>query len=138
VEATPVRSVARFVIALSLIAGAFACSGDSLTQSESIAARLAGTWSAAFDTPGNSLILSLSAHDSTVTGTGTFAGEAGPSGTLTGDGKVTGTTIDLDMLYDSGHQMHFRGNLTGFDHLSGIWFSEPVGDPAPIAFDKVR
>jgi hypothetical protein len=132
------RFSVRSLVTVALAAGVLSCSGDSLTQSEDIAARLVGTWSAAFDFAGNSLILMLSAHDSTVTGTGTYAGEAGPSGTLTVDGTVTGATIDIDMHYDSGRQMHFRGDLTGFDHLNGIWFSEPVGDPAPIAFDKVR
>jgi hypothetical protein len=132
------RFSVRSLLTVALAAGVLACSSESLTQSESVAARLVGTWSATFDSPGNSLILTLSAHDSTVTGTGTYAGEAGPSGALTVDGKVTGATIDLDMHYDSGHQMHFRGDLTGFDHLNGVWFSEPVGDPAPISFDKVR
>lgn len=132
------RYSVRSLVSVALAAGVLACSSESLTQSESIAVRLAGTWSAAFDIPGNSLILLLSAHDATVTGTGTFAGEAGPSGTLTVDGKVTGATIDLDMLYDSGQRMHFRGDLTALDHLNGIWFSEPVGDRVGIEFDKVR
>lgn len=131
------RIIVRFVLTLALAAGALACS-DSLTQSESIATRLAGTWSAAWHTPGSSLILRLSAHDSTVTGDGTYAGEAGPSGTLTVNGLVTGATIDLDLHYSSGQQMHFRGDLAGFDRLNGIWFSEPVGDPVGIEFDKVR
>lgn len=132
------RVAVRSVVIVALAAGVLACSSDSLMRSEDIASHLVGTWCEPFDTPGNSLILMLSAHDSTVTGTGGYAGEAGPSGTLTVDGMVTGATIDLEMLYDSGRRMHFRGNLSAFSRLNGIWFSEPVGDPVGIELDKVR
>ena len=80
----------------------------------------------------------LTTQDTIVTGTGAYSNEAGPSGTTTIAGTVSGTTIDLDVTFDNDHVMHFRGALSGNTKLLGIWYSTPVGDPVNIEFDKAQ
>jgi hypothetical protein len=131
------RLVVRSTVALWLAAGALACS-ESLTKSQSVAYRFAGTWSEPTGFPGESLILTLATQDTTVTGTGTYSYEAQGSGTVALGGTASGTTIDFDVLFDYGQVMHFHGALTGRTRLQGIWYPKPVGDPVEIEFDKVR
>ena len=132
------RLVARSLFALLLAVGALACSDSSLTDSQSVAAQVVGTWSEPFDLPGESLVMTLATSDTVVTGTGTYTFEAGHSGTTTVAGVVSDTTINFDVTFDFGQVMHFRGGLTGRTKLLGIWYATPVGDPVNIEFDKVQ
>ena len=80
----------------------------------------------------------LATQDTVVTGTGAYSDEAGPSGTTTITGTVSGATINLDVTFDNDHVMHLSGALAGNARLLGIWYSTPVGDPVNIEFDKVN
>ncbi len=131
------RQSVRFVAALTLAAGALGCGAD-LTDVQSVAMHLRGTWAEPFSVPGSSLSMVLTTQDTVVTGTGAYSNEAGPSGTTTIAGTVSGVTIDLDVTFDNDHVMHFRGALAGNTKLQGIWYSTPVGDPVNIEFDKVQ
>ena len=75
-------------VALSLVASVACSNSVDLADPNVIAQELRGTWSRTFDATGNSTVLQLNVHDSTLAGTGTFAGEAGPSGTLTVTGRI--------------------------------------------------
>ena len=132
------RQVIGSLLAILFAVGALACSDSSLTDSQSVAAQLVGTWSEPFDLPGESLVMTLATSDTVVTGTGTYTFEAGQSGTTTVAGIVSDTTITFDVTFDYGQVMHFRGGLTGRTKLLGIWYAVPVGDPVNIEFDKVR
>lgn len=132
------RLFTRSLFALLLAVGALACSDNSLTDSQSVAAQLVGTWSEPFELPGESLVMTLATSDTVVTGTGTYTFEAGQSGTTTVAGVVSDTTINFDVTFDFGQVMHFRGELSGRTKLLGIWYATPVGDPVNIEFDKVQ
>lgn len=132
------RLLTRSLFALLFAIGALACSDSSLTDSQSVAAQLVGTWSEPFELPGESLVMTLAASDTVVAGTGTYTFEAGQSGTTTIAGVVSDTTINFDVTFDFGQVMHFRGELSGRTKLHGIWYATPVGDPVNIEFDKVQ
>jgi hypothetical protein len=136
-EDFPMRRALVSLLAFSLAAVVVSCSGGSLTDSQSVARELNGTWSELFTIPGSSLVITLATHDTTVSGTGTYSNEAGPSGTMACTGTISGNAIDLDVVFDDRHVMHFTGELSSPTRLLGIWHSTPMGDPVNIEFDKV-
>ena len=95
-------------------------------------------WAEPNEVPGSSLSMVLTTQDTVVTGIGAYSNEAGPSGTTTIAGTVSGATINLDVTFDNNHVMHFRGAFARNTKLQGIWYSTPVGDPVDIEFDKVQ
>lgn len=128
----------RPLAALALLTSLLACSSDStgLTESQQTAARLKGTWSRPNGFPGTSFTIFLDTQDTTVTGTGFFSYEAGPAGTLTVTGTVSGNTVDLDVVYTITDQHeHFRGEVF-LDTFSGDSWPTPVGDPAPFELHR--
>jgi hypothetical protein len=132
-----VRQTLRFLAALTLAAGALGCGADS-TGVQTVATHLRGTWAVPNEFPGSSLSMVLTTQDTVVTGTGAYSNEAGPSGTTTVSGTVSGATINLDVTFDTHQVMHFRGALIGSTKLQGIWYAIPAGDPVNIEFDKVQ
>ena len=78
---------------------------------------LAGTWGENFSFPGASLILSI---DASGNGNGTYAIEAGRSGTVQVIGTV-GSTVALRIHYDYGLDRTFTGALTDANHLTGVF-----------------
>jgi hypothetical protein len=135
----------HLVVALALVASAACSSSVDLTDPNVIAGELRGTWSRTFDAPGNSTVLQLSVHDSTITGTGTFAGEVGPTGTLTVTGKIVtgqfGPSVNIDFVQSNGPVGHFTGTLRAADMLDGsVWYSPTtglgVGDPIVATFRR--
>ena len=79
---------------------------------------IAGTWAEDFSILGASLILTV---DSSGNGTGTYAIEAGRSGTVQVAGQVTAMMIALTIHYDYGPVRTFSGALTDATHLSGTF-----------------
>jgi hypothetical protein len=77
---------------------------------------LAGTWAANFSVPGASLIVTL---DQAGDGTGTYAIEAGRSGTVQVTGTFTRPTVILDIQYDYGLVRTFAGTLIDANHITG-------------------
>ena len=126
----------RPIAALTIVTSLLACSTDSnLTASQQTAERLRGTWAEPTTFPGESFSMTLDIQDTTVTGTGYFSYEAGPAGTLSITGTVSGQQVDLDVTYSTGWEEHFRGGvqLTVF---SGDSWRTPVGDPAPFTLKR--
>lgn len=132
-----VRQTLRFLVALTLAAGALGCGAD-MTDVQTVAMHLRGTWAEPNEVPGSSLSMVLATQDTVVTGTGTYSFEAGHSGTTVVAGTVSGATINLDVTFDTDQVMHFRGALVANTKLQGIWYATPVGDPVNIEFDKVN
>ena len=63
--------------------------------------------------------MTLSQMGAHVTGTGTYAIEAGRSGPTTIDGTVAGRTLTLTITRDYGLIESFTGHLTNATHLAG-------------------
>lgn len=81
--------------------------------------RLNGRWSEIVKFPGISLIMNLSTSGNAVTGTGTYAIEAGRSGTLTVSGTAAASLVKLEIAFDMGTSAQFEGSLVSSDTLSG-------------------
>lgn len=73
------------------------------------ASALVGEWSQLYTIRGASFVFTLTAHDSTVSGTGSYAIEAGRSGTITVHGVAGANRTSLDFVYDYGTEAHFEG-----------------------------
>ena len=86
---------------------------------KTFSSELAGTWSRTANVIGSALVLRLVARDTTISGDGTYAIEAGRSGTLTVSGALQGAIVHLDLTFDYGTQAHFDGSLTTPKLLSG-------------------
>lgn len=78
-----------------------------------------GTWAADYRLPGSSLVLNLSQTDDVITGNGTYAGEAGPSGTLQIGGSYARPHIRLTLQYDLGLTRTFDGTVLDSQHMTG-------------------
>ena len=132
--------VGGFVLAVSA-----ACTNAvDLKDPNSVAAELRGTWSRSFDLPGISTVFVIGVQDLTLTGTGTFADEAGPSGTLSLSGQVTtqqmgSPLVQIDFVQTDGFTGHFSGTLTNANTLYGsVWgtFGGIIADPVTATFRR--
>jgi len=106
----------RLLCALVLISAwllSSACGSPSAPS-----AALAGTWTENFAVVGASLILNL---DGSGNGSGTYAIEAGRSGTVQVTGRVAASTVTLAVRYDYGATQTFAGTLTDATHLTGTF-----------------
>jgi hypothetical protein len=128
-----------------LLAVSAACSNPvDLSNPNAVAAELRGTWSRDFGVPGVSTVFVISVQDLTVSGTGTFANEAGPSGTLSLSGQVTTQQmgrplVQIDFPQSDGFTGHFSGSLTNANSLDGIvWYSSSTitADPVTATFRR--
>jgi hypothetical protein len=84
--------------------------------SASIASAVSGSWVRVEQHPGNSFEMKLVATGSSLSGTGSFQGEAGPGGTMTVEGNVTKGIVSLDFTLSAEltdgtlvRTMHFTG-----------------------------
>jgi hypothetical protein len=100
---------------------------------------IVGLWDLTDTVPGNSQEMLLALNGSTVTGTGSWCGEALRCGTTTVTGRATGDKIHLVTTFDSGHVETFDGRLVSANSLVG---SAAVSPPplvliAPESFRRV-
>ena len=79
---------------------------------------MAGTWGENFAVVGASLVLTI---DASGNGNGTYAIEAGRSGTVQVGGRITTSTVALRIQYDYGVVRTFTGSLSDPSHLSGMF-----------------
>jgi hypothetical protein len=101
------------------------CGSDAVAPLPST--NLNGTWITADEVPGSSNIWTLTVAGSTVTGTGTWSGEACCGGTIAITGAITngGVHLDLTLLTTVGNPRppvheQFDGSLTSPDVLQGV------------------
>jgi len=111
-----------------------ACSDP--TSSE-IASSLNGDWKLRLDPPEGFFGFSLTSHGTDVSGDGAFVGEAGPEGSSSITGTVSGTHVDLDFVlvpeFPAGNpttNLHFTGQLV-LGALRGSWQYTPVSPDNP-------
>ncbi len=132
----------RFLLSVSLLA-VVACGGSDVVAP----AAIAGKWAEGFTVPGNGFEMDLSASGSSVSGVGTWAGEAGPSGTLSVTGTSDATGVHLDLVFTetvprAGNVSisHFDGRLSSSNILSGSIHvantGQPPGPDGPITYHR--
>jgi hypothetical protein len=94
-------------------------------------------------TPGNSFVMALTESSGTITGVGSFAGEAGPYGALRVAGTVADDSVHLQIVYVPEPTVfpqlrvdtaQFAGVLTAKDHIAGRLAHDGTTQP----FDLVR
>jgi hypothetical protein len=125
----------RLILAVAL-GSAAACSSNGITDSNRVAAELRGTWTQTGLGAGSSRVLTLQVTGTTVTGTGSYSGEAGPFGNLTVTGSITGTTITLTIAQDDDVTYHLNATLASPNELTGSLFT--TGDPVEVSFQKIQ
>ena len=108
-------------------------------------ATINGSWAEPFSFPGSFLGFDVTSTGSTVSGSGNYAGEAGPFGTLAVTGTVDGVAVHLDLTFTeqaprAGHTMieHFDGVFTSFDVIEGSIATDTPGQvPGTISYKRV-
>lgn len=114
-------SVRTSIVAMSAAIMGVAC---STRQADSTGDRrgdpvFSGTWAHTAIGPVYRESMTLSQVGAHVTGTGTYAIEAGRAGPTTIDGTVSGSTLTLTITRDYGLVESFTGKLIGATHLAG-------------------
>jgi hypothetical protein len=110
-------------------------------------ASIDGRWGySGVSVPGNSFEMDLTSTGSAVSGSGSYAGEAGPAGTLTVAGTVDGLVVHLDLTF--GEQVprpgnttmeHFDGQFTSANVLEGSITSDTPGQtPGRASYQRVQ
>jgi len=118
----------KSVLLLAMVVGA--CS-DPVAP-----ATVDGLWAEDFSIPGNSTMMELTADGGTVSGSGSWCGEAGPCGSISVSGTVNGSLVHLDLTFittfpagASGTSVqHFDGRVTA-KTLRGSIAVERPGQP---------
>ena len=119
---------------LALVITVACSSSPDLTSPVGIEAELPGTWAQSFSVPGASTVLHLVVNRTEVTGDGTWAMEAGPSGTLTVAGLIAAPDVMITFTRSDGLVGHFNARLESADVLKGsLWFSS---DPVVAEFRR--
>ena len=131
----------RFLIGVSGALLFAACAGSDralplelqqASANRAVAAQLNGTWVEQNLVIGSAFVLQFTAQDTIVTGTGTYAIEAGRSGTLTVSGVVHDQQrLHLDIVYDYGPQSQFDGSLADQNALKGVLHYGPPSALSP-------
>jgi hypothetical protein len=96
--------------------------------------------------PGNFFEMDLTSTGSTVSGSGSYAGEAGPFGTLAVAGTVDGLVVHLDLTFSeqlprAGNTTieHFDGHFTSTNVLEGSITSDTPGQtPGRASYQRVQ
>ena len=109
-------------------------------------ASIDGGWAEPFSIAGSFLGFDLTSTGSTVSGSGNYAGEAGPFGTLSVAGTVDGIAVHLDLTFTEqaprvGHTMieHFDGVFTSFDVIEGSIATDTPGQvPGQISYHRAN
>jgi hypothetical protein len=113
----------RFLLLAALLVASPAC---TLTTEPLAPEALNGSWAHRFDLPGFGDVLVLQVHGGVVSGIGSWAGEAGPSGTSSVTGAITGDMVVLDIVKTpvlpqpgTPRTDHFVGRLLSSTELAG-------------------
>jgi hypothetical protein len=119
------------ILAIGALSVAMGCTEPT---SASIASAVSGSWVRVEEHPGSHFEMSLVATGTSLSGTGNFIAEAGPRGTMTVEGAVSGDTVNLDFTLSTElpdravlSTGHFEGSLV-FGALRGriVFFSQPA------------
>ena len=100
--------------ALALIGLCSACGGPAVPTSP-----LTGTWAEATTIPGVRLVMTLTETGTNIVGSGSYAIEAGRSGTLQVSGVESHAGVIVTLQYDYGQMATLSGALDDASHLTG-------------------
>jgi hypothetical protein len=116
-----------------VVLAALACDGSATLDKD------LGTWSAVYSIPGASTLVSLHEFGSVLSGDGTYAVEAGPTGTLQVTGAVHFPAITMVLRRDTGFSQTFTGAFLNDRTLSGTLADTVSGVPhqTPLTFTRV-
>jgi hypothetical protein len=100
---------------------------------------IVGLWDMTGALPGNSQDMVLALNGSTVSGNGSWCGEALRCGTTTVAGTASANKIHLVTTFDDGSVQTFDGRLTSTNSLVGraLWTSPPDVLSSPQSFRRV-
>jgi len=126
------RSTLPFVWPFVVLA-ALACDGSATLEKD------LGTWSAVYSIPGASTLVTLHEFGTALSGDGTYAVEAGPTGTLQVTGTVHFPAITMVLRRDTGLSQTFTGAFLNDRTLSGTLADTVSGVPqrTPLTFMRV-
>lgn len=98
-----------------------------------------GTWSAVYSIPGPSTLVTLHEFGSVLSGDGTYAVEAGPTGTLQVTGTVHFPAITMVLRRDTGFSQTFTGAFVTDRAISGTAADTVNGVPheGPLTFNRL-
>jgi hypothetical protein len=88
-----------FIVATSIGFFALGCGRDSTSPAPDVLRDLPGEWVAPFSIPGSGEGWTLSLSGNTITGDGTWRGEACCNGTVSITGELRGDSVHLDLVY---------------------------------------
>ena len=74
---------------------------------------LSGQWAEEFRVPGSSFAFTVTQDGTSLTGTGTYAMEAGSSGAFAVRGSYQLNSVRLTLTYDTGPRWYFQGQVLG-------------------------
>ena len=121
----------RFVMSMALLCVAL---GGCRSETGPATNRIDGPWSEDFSAPGSFLTMQLTSSGAKVSGTGNWCGEAGPCGTLSVVGTVSGSAVHLDLTLIQQLSVpgvtaveHFDGAFSGLYTLTGTQTSDVAG-----------
>ena len=105
-----------------------------------------GRWAESFSFPGSFLQFDLTSAGSSVSGSGSYCGEAGPCGSIGVAGTVDGPTVHLDLTFTEqvprvGDPMveHFDGVFTSFSVIAGSIATDTPGQvPGKVSYKRVN
>jgi hypothetical protein len=83
--------------------------------------------------PGSPLTISLRIQDTTITGNGRYASEAGTTGAIAISGLLRQPYLDLALSYHDGSVLHYSGRFAPDDRITGALF-DTAGHSTPLSF----
>ncbi len=128
--------------ALVLVSVLLAACGAGNDSSTPPAISIDGTWAASHQPTGSGLVLTLGTRIGVdtpdtlvVNGSGTYAIEAGRSGTLSAYGSYRKTDLALQLTYDSGTTVTFAGSVNSATQIAAK-LVYPNGSSSDTTFVK--
>jgi len=123
----------RQAIGLLSLSALLSCSNGLAPSND-----LGGTWASNFPLPGSRIDLNLEQADRNITGTGSFAFEAGRAGTLTVTGSYDRPRIALVLHYDFGLNHTYSGTVffLGFGRQMRGILADSLGHEYPLTFTR--
>ena len=118
----------RLVMSVLLIGAAVSACSSTVDINPTVV----GKWAQANEPPGNSVEMMLATSGSSISGAGTWCGEALRCGVITVSGMVNGDVIHLDIVYDSGLIEHFDGRINLLGVLDGSEIGSIPGEPPEL------
>jgi len=120
----------RQAIGLLSLSALLSCSNGLAPSND-----LSGRWASNFPISGGTIDLNLQQADRNITGTGSFAFEAGRAGTLTVTGSYDRPRVALVLHYDFGLNLTYSGTVGLPWQMRGT-LADSLGHEYPLSFTR--